>query len=108
MASPQSLIGVIEAEFGNTIVLTVKEDDVAVDISSYTTRTVEFRKPASNDLSLTVTATFTTDGTNGQLDLTFADNDIDEEGLWKGQVVLLKTGVEARSEIFHMPVGEQI
>lgn len=106
---PESLTGIIEGEFGKTITLTLKNAaGTAQDISSFTTRTVEFRKPRGAGVGLTKTATFTTDGINGKLDVSFASGDVTEEGLWKGQVRLEKTGEETRSEIFEMPVGEQI
>lgn len=108
MALANQLNGIKLGDFGEILVLTMKDKDGTVqDISSFTTRQVIVRTPDKLK-TVTRTATFTTDGTDGKLDFSFADGDIDRPGLWEGQVVLSKTGMERRSDIFDMNVETRL
>jgi hypothetical protein len=62
---------------------TVFEIDVGEDISTATTKQIYFKKP--NGATLTKTATFTTDGTDGKIEYTTVADDIDVAGTWQIQ-----------------------
>ncbi len=68
---------------GTRFELTIVENDVAVDISSATMKTIKFQKP--DNVILSKTADFTTDGTDGKIDYVSITNDIDVKGEWKIQ-----------------------
>jgi hypothetical protein len=70
-------------DYGTELRITVKEDDVAIDISSATTTEFLIRKP--DGTLLTVDADFYTDGTDGVLTYTTVEGDTDIVGLYKFQ-----------------------
>jgi hypothetical protein len=103
-----TLTGVVKGQFGIITTLTMVDDDgVAINISSYTTKTVHFRSPDSRK-TISVNAAFTTDGINGKLDIEFADGDIDRAGTWEGTIELEKTGERLLSKIFTMEVEPRV
>jgi hypothetical protein len=75
--------------------LRIVEDEMAVDISSYTTLQYILRAP--DGTVTTKTAAFATDGTDGLLQRTFVDGDIDQVGAWQVQARIAKTGAELTS-----------
>lgn len=62
------------------------EDDAVVDISTYTPKQLIFTKPSAT--KVTQTASFVTDGTDGQIKYTSIAGDLDEEGLWQLQGIV--------------------
>jgi hypothetical protein len=86
--------------------LTLKQDGVAVDISSYTTRQYILKDPAGTTAEKV--ATFDTDGTDGVLAYTIADGDIDSSGVWHVQARISKTGVELTADPLAFSVAERI
>lgn len=70
-------------DYGTEIRITVKEDDVVVDISAATSTEFLIRKP--DGTLLTVNADFYTDGTDGILTYTTVDGDTDIPGIYKFQ-----------------------
>jgi len=108
MAVANKVENITTFSYGQSIILTLKDPDPphgAQDISSYTTRTVVVRSPDQSK-TVTATASFVTDGTEGKISFFFADGDIDRHGKWSGQVKLEKTSVELRSSLFEMIVAE--
>jgi len=77
-----ALIGKIhKTDFATVFTLTLKNAaGTVVDISAATTKNFLFRKPDAS--VLTKTATFVTDGTDGQLTYTTLSTDIDAIGIW--------------------------
>jgi len=77
-----ALIGKIhDTDYATVFTITVKNAaGTAVDISAATTKNFLFRKPDAT--VLTKTATFVTDGTDGQLTYTTITTDIDDVGIW--------------------------
>ena len=76
-------------DIGTVFVLTIQEDGTAVDVSSATaTKNIIFKKPDAT--TLTVAASFTTDGTDGKIEYPTVSGDINISGIWhiQGQVVL--------------------
>lgn len=82
-------------DYGWALRLTVKKEGEILDISSYTSLQFVFHKPSTEELI--VTAEFTTDGSDGQLEYVIADGDIDEVGAWRVRTRLGKSGVEINS-----------
>lgn len=77
---------------------TIKEDDVAVDVSTVTTKQIILRKP--NGTVLTKTAAFTASGSNGQIQYVTVAGDLDVTGRWEAQAyVVFPAGFNGRSDI---------
>ena len=55
----------------------------AIDVSTATTKKIKFRKPPN--VQVIKTAEFTTDGSDGYIQYTTIDGDLDRTGLWKIQ-----------------------
>lgn len=64
-------------------IVTITEDCEAIDISGATNKVIYFTKPSGE--TLTKTALFVTDGTDGQLHYVAVDDDLDEAGMWRIQ-----------------------
>lgn len=71
------------SDYGSTFEITLTEDGVAVDVSAATTKQIKFKKP--NGLTVTKTALFTTDGTDGKIDYVIETGVIDQVGPWEIQ-----------------------
>jgi hypothetical protein len=86
--------------------LALRQDGVAVDISSYTTRQFIFKSPGGT--KTTKTATFDTDGTDGVLKYTVEDGLINEAGNWNVQARISKTGVVLTSAPLRFNVANRL
>lgn len=64
----------------------IEEDCVVVDISAATNLQFIFKKPDGS--SLTKTAVFTTDGTDGAINYSTIAGDLSEAGVWSIQAVV--------------------
>ena len=89
-------------DIGTIIRVTVQDKDSTctsqvLNVSSATTRRFTLKKPSGAKLN--VTASFTTDGTDGQIEYATVDGDLDEVGEWKIQVYLVMPGGSWRSEV---------
>ena|SRR5687767_15131557 len=83
---------------GALIVVTVKEDDVVVNLSSVTSKSLVFKKP--NGSSVTKTAAFFTDGIDGKLKYVTETGFLDVAGLWRIQAdVVFPSGYDGPSEV---------
>lgn len=83
---------------GTVIRLTVKEDGVAVDVSSASsTKQIILGKP--DGTSLTKNASFTTDGSDGKVEYTTIDGDLSLPGWWTAQAYVVMTGFTGHSEV---------
>ena len=80
------------ADIGTVFRLTLKDcDDVAVDISSATTKEIIFKKP--DGTQVTKAASFYSDGTDGIIEYSTIEDDLDMTGTWKIQAkVIMPTG----------------
>jgi len=76
-------------DIGTTIQATVKEDGVVVDLSSQTTLEFNFKKPGGT--VVTVTAVFSTDGTDGNMEFVTVSGTLDTVGLWRAQGYMVLT-----------------
>ena len=77
--------------------LTLKQDGVAVDISSYTTRQFFLVDPTGS-ASAAKTATFDSDGTDGKLKYTILTSEIPTAGNWNVFARISKTDVELTTD----------
>ena len=101
-----------EDDVGVIFRLTVQDcdsngDAVAVDISSQTSMFFYFRSPQT-DTVLTRTPSFTTDGTNGQIEYTSQAGDLDEDGRWALQARVIIAAGDFRTSIVQFPVEANI
>lgn len=71
-------------DIGTKFTVTVKDGDDIVDISTAVTVTFIFKRP--DDELFTRTASFVTDGTDGQVYYDIIDEDLDEAGYYKLQL----------------------
>ena len=80
-------------DIGTTIILTVQEDGVAVNISTATVKQIKLRKNPSG-ITKIFTAAFVTTGADGKIKyVTTAVSDLDEAGTWEAQAYIeLPTG----------------
>lgn len=79
-----SLENIVNGDYGQTVTLTIidTDTDAAADVSSYSsTIQMIFTDPSGNET--TKTATFVSDGSDGQIQYTLEDGLIDEAGIWK-------------------------
>jgi hypothetical protein len=70
-------------DIGTKFLLTVKEDGVALNISTATVKSIVFKKPSGT--VVVKTATFETDGADGKIYYLSVSGDLDAIGLWKIQ-----------------------
>lgn len=69
----------------------------ALNVSSASTITFTFKKPDGS--KITRNGGFTTDGSDGQVQYTTVDGDLDQCGEWRVQLYLVLTSGSWRSEI---------
>lgn len=72
-----------KGDIGTELELVIQEDGVSQDVSTATIKSMRFLKPSGGTLD--VTATFTTDGTDGKIRYITQDGDLDESGTWSRQ-----------------------
>jgi len=77
-----------------------------LDISSATTKELVFKTPLG--ILKTKTASFTTDGTDGQIEWTTINGDLDEIGEWKLQAYIVLPSGSWRSDIGCFIVNENL
>lgn len=78
-------------DVGTIFQITLEECDVIVDISSATIKEIIFKKVSG--ITITKTAIFVIDGTDGRISYTTIADDLDEIGTWEIQAkVVLPTG----------------
>lgn len=75
---------------GTIFRLTIEEDGTAVDVSTATTKQIRFQKPDGS--ALVKTATFTTTGTNGQIEYATVSGDLNQAGQWEMQGYIAMSG----------------
>lgn len=109
MAEINKITGVVVGQYGDAISLTVVDKNgAAVDISVYTTSIqVTLRDPYTLK-SVTSIASFTTDGTNGQIQFTPAAGDLDRPGLWEGQIRFERASAMAFTKVFTLDIEKRL
>jgi hypothetical protein len=96
-------------DYGGVLRITVKEDGAVKDISGFTTaKQLRLIKP-DRTTETTVTATFTTDGTDGKLQYTIPSGFLTHKGHYRVQVLLTSGSAYLQSSIGSFPVeGNQV
>ena len=90
-------------DWGTKFVITIKDEAGAVvDVSSASTRKIYFTKP--NGELLTNDAGFMTDGTDGKIQYTTIEGDVDIPGTWKVQGMIETAEGEWSSDITEFEV----
>lgn len=109
MSDINVITGVVTGEFGSPILVTLVDERGNIrDLSGFTDVSVTVRSP-DRLKSVTLSASFVTDGVDGKVQFSPADGDISQAGTWDGQITLLiNTGVVAKTMKFKMPVEESL
>ena len=87
-------------DIGTTLVVTIKDGSTIVDLSSATTKKLEFQPP-DGGVKLIKNASFTTDGTDGKIQYAFVSGDLSACGRWRYQGF-----VGIGSSYWHSDIGE--
>lgn len=93
-------------DIGTVFEITVMDGSVVVDISTATTTEFVFEKPSN--ATVTQTAVFVTDGTDGELEYTTVADDLDEVGSWRLQVYIVMPSWTGRSDIGSFEVHKNL
>ncbi len=103
-----SLNGLHVGKYGIVVTLTLNDIDTgeAADISGYTTLIVNLKPP--DGVVKEKTATFVTDGTDGQIKFTIESGDIDKAGRWRLQTIISNAHSRLPSEIVDFSVGREL
>ena len=91
-----SVTDITVGDIGTIVRMTIKELGSVVDLSSATTKQLVFKKPSGT--TVTKTAAFLTDGTDGIIEYTTQSGDIDVAGNWKVQANLVLTSWTGHTE----------
>lgn len=103
MAADEIRVG----DVGTVLEVTVLDDGTPVDLSSVTTKDFIFRKPKGT--KVTVSSSFSTDGTDGKLRYTTVADDLDTPGVWKLQAYLVfPSSGEWRSDLAQFTVHRNL
>ena len=88
-------------DIGVAFRLTIKDqDDVVVDISAATTKSIYFFKPSTTVITQTASFPSGETGTNGEMEWATVSGDLDTVGTWKWQgYVVMSDGSEYRTDI---------
>ena len=101
----EPLRGVMVGSYGQLCQLTcVDRKGAAQDVSGFTSIRVIAMPPDSRQ-SMYATGAYVTDGSDGKVQFSWVDGDIDREGNWSLQIEFAKTGVRALSYLGEMQVG---
>lgn len=76
------------------------------DVSDTTTRTLFFGRP--NGTTFARSAVFTTDGTDGKIEYTTVDGDLDMAGTWSIQAYVVSSGGSWNSTVGNFRVFENL
>ncbi len=109
MAELNKIKGLVVGQYGESISLTVVDKNGnAVNISTYTTALqVTLRDPQTLK-TLSYSASFVTDGTDGKVRFTPAAGEIDRDGVWEGQIKLSKSTADAFTKVFSVEIEKRL
>lgn len=96
------------SDIGTIFKLLIVDDDTGepIDLLLAQTKTIIFRKP--DGTTVTKTAEFTTDGSDGYIDYTTVENDLDIAGNWNIQGFVSSNAYENHSEIEKFKVRKNL
>lgn len=109
MAEINVITGVVVGQYGEAIQMkVVDKNGNAIDISGYTgTKTLLVRSP-DHLKELSWSASFVTDGTNGQFQVTPTSGDIDRPGDWEATLSLASGSAVAKTVPFIIKVDRSM
>jgi len=93
-------------DIGTQILITIKEDNVAVDLSTATVKQFDFKK--KDGTTMVKEADFYTDGTDGILEYITISGDIDQVGKWSVQPYLELPNWQGHTQKIDFRVGDLI
>lgn len=93
-------------DVGTQILITIKEGNVAVDLSTATVKQFDFKK--KDGTTVVKDADFYTDGTDGILEYITLDGDIDQVGKWSVQPYLELPNWQGHTQKVDFRVGDLI
>lgn len=94
-------------DIGTVFRATIKEDDVAVDVSSASvTKQFIFQPP--DGVSFTRNAVFTTDGTDGMIEYVSVDGDLGIGGNWRIQAYLVLSAWTGHTDVVQFKVYDKL
>jgi len=93
-------------DIGTAFRVTVQDGDTVVDVSGATIKQIIFQKPSGT--TVTQTATFVTDGTDGQIQYVTVSGDLDEAGKWIMQGYVVLAAWQGHSDMYQFEVYENL
>lgn len=93
-------------DIGTIVELTLQENGTAVDLSSATTLQIIFRK--TDGTTVTKTASFSTDGTDGKIRYQSVAGDFNVAGPWRVQARVVMGGKDLKSSVAEFSVLENL
>ena len=96
---------------GTVFEFPIKDNGAVLDLSSATIKQIKFKKPKTSTLAaetITKTASFATDGTDGILTYTTVAGDIDRKGTWYVQAYVEIPDWKGHSEVEVFIVRENL
>lgn len=97
---------VFVGDIGTVFRTTVKEDDVAVDISTATIKQIIFQPPSG--VAVTQTAVFFTDGSDGIMQYVSVANDLNIGGIWRLQGYIVSPAWQGHGEQVEFKVYDNL
>ena len=93
-------------DVGTKFLVTIKENGVALNISTATVKKIRFRRP--DNTTLDKTAVFETDGTDGKIYYLSIAGDLTIKGTWSIQGFITMPGWSGHSKIGSFMVNENL
>jgi len=100
------LSDLVAGSYGSQIIIELREDGRAVDVSSFSSYSVYLRSPAG--ATIQKTAQLYTDGTDGRITFQIAHGDLNETGTWWLQAEVADATRRIRSRPIQFYVQEAI
>ena len=94
-------------DIGTYVRMTLKDNDTIIDLSGTSTRQFIFARGAGG-LFLVVTATFVTDGVDGQIEYPFQTGEVNNPGIWSWQAKIVAGSGTWYSEVLRFRVHETL
>lgn len=89
--------GYVQGMFGVAVRQTAKDlSGSVVDLSAYDGTLTIYARHETTGKEISATITFTTDGTDGVYEYSYASGDVDRAGLWIVQAVFINSGVSSK------------
>lgn len=85
---------------------TIKDASTTMDVSGATTKQIIFRKP--NATTVTQTAAFYTDGSDGIIQYTTVSGDLDTAGIWRIQAYIVTPSGNWKTDVQQFEVYPNI